>query len=551
MLRATLFALTLGLLLTLRGTPTAYVPVPARPTPDERIAAAMSFLTSRGVDLTGYSAHQLMVENSNPTLYLQGVLTPEGLVKRLGTESLPLFYWQVHVVKAGELRQYWVRVTVDGKAGAFITRLPEMEKGGAVSIDEARRLALAQIPSGVAADITAPATGTKPTTWREVERSTSVMPRRTDHRFVFARDLELPQGAASEHEAPAQERLSVSVQGRKVGGYRNYIKVPETFDTRMSVEDTNAEALYWLAVTADVILILAAVWTMLTLVTRSSAPAARAAFIVLAVLLATTANYTPITMAAEYAPEKPLHAFLLSNVIYLALLACIPAIVTYLMFSAGDALDAQSGERSRTETFKLWLSGHWADPRVRDAMATGLLMGFALGGGEAIFFFVGQTWGPVTLPVGPRWVNTMATPLPFLYPLSIAIGAAITEECAFRLFAIGWLKRLGLPRALVIALPALAWAFQHSREAVYPVWVRGSELVIAGLLISWFYQQTDLLSVICAHYLYDAVTFGWALLTCNDPVAVGGTVATIALIALPGALGLWTRWTTSPARSGP
>ena len=534
MLRVTLLLLSLGLLLTLRGTPTAYVPVPARPTPDERIAAATQALVARGVDLTGYTAHQLMVENANSALWLQGVLTPAGLVEHLKREELPLFYWQVHLVKPGELRQYWVRVQLDGKVGACITRLPEMDKADALKVDEAAKVAQAELPRdrGV---------------WREVERATSVMPRRTDHRFVFARDLSLGVKQADD-EAPAQERYSISVQGTRIGSWRNYIKVPESFDTKMSIEETNAEALYWLAVTADVILVLSAIYVLLAV--KFSPYARRAAFLVLAVLLATVANYTPVTMAAEYAPERPLQAFLLSNTLYLALLACVPALITYLMFTAGDALDAESGEPSRTATFKAWLSGRWADPGLRDAMATGLLYACALGGGEAIFYFVGQTWGPVTLPVGPLWVNTMSTPLPFLYPLSIAIGAAITEECAFRLFAIGWLRRLRLPRVLIFALPAIAWAFQHSREAVYPVWVRGSELVIAGFLISWFFNAADLLACICAHYLYDAVTFGWPLLISADPVARWGTVGTILLIAGPGLLGLVARL-TSRARSAP
>lgn len=523
-MRVTLLLLSLGLLLTLRGTPTAYVPVPARPTPEERIAAATQALVQRGVDLEGYSAHQLMVENMNPTLYLQGVLTPAGLVQLLEREPLPLHYWQVHLVKAGQLRQYWVRVNLSGKVEACVTRLPEMEKGGALTVAEAEKLAREVLPKGA---------------WKEVERATTVMPRRTDHRFVFARDLTLDV-KPSEDEAPAQERFSIAVQGTKVGSWRNYIKVPEAFDTKMSIEDSYAEALYWCAVTADVILILASIWCMLNL--KFNGFAGRAAFIVLVVLLATVANYTPITMASDYAPERPLTAFLLSNTLYLALLACLPALITYLMFAAGDSLDLEG----RAETFKLWLSGHWADTRVRASMATGLAMGCALGGGEAIFYYVGQTFGPVTLPVGPLWVNTMATPLPFLYPLSISIGAAITEECAFRLFAIGWLRRLNFPRVLMFALPALAWAFQHSRESVFPVYVRGSELVIAGLLIGWFYWRSDLLAVICAHYLYDAVTFGWPLLTSSDPVARWGTVATIALIAVPGLLGLISRGRTAP-----
>jgi hypothetical protein len=541
--------LSLGLLLCVRGTPTAYVPVPARPTPPERVETAVRFLSARGADLTGYTAHQVMVQHQTAALYLQKVLTPKGLVERMERDPLPLFYWQIHLVKEGELRQYWVRVTLDGRVGAFVTKLPETAKDESIPVDEARARAVAFVPGGKAS-----VPGTGPTSgpgWREVERAMNVLPKRTDHRFVFARDLDVGKRAgADEDEPPAQERLSVSIQGRTAGGHRTWLKVPEAFDVEQSREDTYADAMFWLSITADVALVLGAVWALLALGGKPReerfSPPLRAALIVMTVLVCTSANYAPITVASDYAPERPLAAFMLSNFLYLALLSAIPAMATYLMLAGGEALDAASGERSRTETFRLWLAGRWGDARVRDAMATGLLYACALGGGEAIFYHLGQSFGPVTLPVEARWVNTMATPFPFLYPLSIGVGAAITEECAFRLFAIGWLRRLGVPKVLALLLPAMAWAFAHSREAVYPVWVRGSELVLGGMLLGWFFLEADLLAVITAHYMYDVVVFGWALVDSADPVARVGSWLVIAVALVPGALGLLARWRNRP-----
>ncbi|MBI4861259.1 MAG: CPBP family intramembrane metalloprotease [Candidatus Riflebacteria bacterium] len=521
MLRITIAALSLGLLFTLRGPPTTYVPVPAAPTAAERLETARRFLLDRGEDLTGFTARQVMIEHEKPVLYLQKTLGPEGLVKRLEREELPLFYWQVHLSRPGDQRQYWVRVTLKGSVGAFSTKLPETDAGQRPGVDPARSRARAFLAERFSL-----------AGWKEVEAATTVLPGRTDHRFVFARELDRLENA--------QERVSVTVQGGRIGGYRNWVKVPETHDLEQSAEETYADALFWTSVTADVLLVLAAAAVLLVGCTRGTLPGtapARAALLVFVTLLITIVNYAPVTLAKEYSPEKPLIAFLGSQLLFLALLGAIPAVGTFLMLAAGEIEDGQTGSASRVESFRRWLDGRWADPLVRRSMGLGLLMGVALGGGEAIFYHIGQLTGTVTLPVGPRYVNTMGTWLPFLFPLSIGIGAGITEECTFRLFATTFLSRK-VPRSLALLVPAMAWAFAHSKESVYPVWARGSELVIGGVLLGWFFLSSDLLAVITAHYLYDVVTFGWAMLGSSDPVAVAGTVLCLGVVVVPGALGL-------------
>jgi hypothetical protein len=521
MVRLVVASLTVCLLLALRGTPTTYVPVGGRPTAVERETIARSHLIAHGVDLEGYEARQIMIVQQAPTLYLQKILGAVGLADVASKRSLPLFYWQVHLSRPEELRQYWVRVTFDGKVGAFTTRLTETDAGRSLGIAEARRIARRLLDE---------THGQGARSFREVETSTTVLPRRTDHRLVFSRALD---GLGQ-----AEERIAIGIQGGRVGGHRNWIKVPESFDVEQSREETYADALFWTSVATDVLLVIAAVATLLGLLGRRRAlgPPARAGLLVFGVLLAAILNYVPVTLASDHSPEKPLVAFLISHVLYLALLAAVPALGTFLMMAAGESLHEEGPDRA--SSFRLWLAGSWGDPRVRRSMASGLLLALALGGGETLFFAVGQGLGLVVLPVQPTWVNSMGTWFPLLYPLSIGVGAAITEECTFRLFAIGLLTRAGTGRFLALLVPAMAWAFAHSRESVFPVWIRGAELVVGGLLLGWFFLETDLLAVITAHYLYDVVAFGWPLLTSGNPTVTAGAVAVVAVAAVPGVLGL-------------
>lgn len=542
-------ALALAITLILFGVPTVYVTVPSKPDPRERELLARRFLESRGFDLTGFDGRQLIIEHQNPTLYLQNVLGRQALADRMAKDPLPLFYWQIHLYKPGEIRQHWVRISLDGRIGAFTTKLGEEESGGRPTIERDRALTSRLLEQSVGSF--------SPGVFKEVETLISVLPKRTDHRFVFARDIDGPAGA--------QERISVSVQGGRLGGYRNWIKVPESFEMKQTSEDTYSDALFWTSVFGDAFLVIAAVATLLILLgpfsgntrrnrdgeeSRVVAPL-RAALLVYGVLIVTVVNYSSVTLASDYSPDKPLCAFLVSHLLYLSLLSAVPALATFLMLSAGQELDRTTEEPSRVESLRRWFSGRFFDPMVLSSMGTGLILAMALGGGELLFYFLGQRYGPVVLPVQPLYANSMGTWLPFLYPLSIGIGAGITEECTFRLFGVLLLRRLRLGRFLSLLLPAMIWAFAHSKEAVFPVWVRGAELVIGGVFLGWSFLETDLLAVITAHYIYDVFAFGWPIFASGNPLATIGTAAVAAVAVVPAMLGLVARCSRSLSGSTP
>ena len=73
----------------------------------------------------------------------------------------------------------------------------------------------------------------------------------------------------------------------------------------------------------------------------------------------------------------------------------------------------------------------------------------------------------------------------------------------------------------------MVWAFGHSTYPIYPVYVRGIELTIAGFVFGWIFLRYGLVTMLVAHYAIDAILLAMPLL-----LAAGGTYLVYGLVAI-------------------
>ena len=118
---------------------------------------------------------------------------------------------------------------------------------------------------------------------------------------------------------------------------------------------------------------------------------------------------------------------------------------------------------------------------------------------------------------------------------------AVTEEGTYRLFGISLARRYLKSTTLAVLLPAIIWAFAHSNYAVFPVYLRGIELTIGGVLFGVAFLRLGLLTCIIAHYVVDAVLIGIPLLTAGTASYRGAGLVVVGLALVPAALGLVSR----------
>ena len=82
------------------------------------------------------------------------------------------------------------------------------------------------------------------------------------------------------------------------------------------------------------------------------------------------------------------------------------------------------------------------------------------------------------------------------------------------------------------------WAFAHSSYAVFPIYIRGIELTIAGLIFGVAFLRLGLLTCIVAHFVVDAVLIGMPLLSSGNAAYVVSGVIVMGIALVPAALGL-------------
>jgi membrane protease YdiL (CAAX protease family) len=129
--------------------------------------------------------------------------------------------------------------------------------------------------------------------------------------------------------------------------------------------------------------------------------------------------------------------------------------------------------------------------------------------------------------------------LPFLLPLLVGFTAAISEEFLFRFFAIPFFKKYFRYTFLALLIPAIIWAFGHSSYPVFPVYVRGIELTLAGLFFGWIFIRFGLWTCLVAHYAINAILLSMPLLESSNNFYIFSGVFIILLALIPAIFSLF------------
>ena len=73
------------------------------------------------------------------------------------------------------------------------------------------------------------------------------------------------------------------------------------------------------------------------------------------------------------------------------------------------------------------------------------------------------------------------------------------------MFSISFLTRFLRSKTIAILIPAVVWGFLHSNYYVEPIYSRGVELALVGIVLGWAYLRFGILSAILCHYTYNSV----------------------------------------------
>jgi membrane protease YdiL (CAAX protease family) len=333
----------------------------------------------------------------------------------------------------------------------------------------------------------------------------------------------------------------VRVQGDEIGLYEHDYKVPEGFEREVKSTTSRGLLLTLIAFGLMVVLGVAAI-VVAVRSARFESLRWRLGFVsgglVFAAYLVMIFNSWP-QVKAQYATQIPYAVYIGLAIAVQAIVALLFGLLVLVCTAAGDV------EARRFRPAMVAGLGSLGGRRFLATTVHGYGFAFLFLGYVTLFYLFGRRYLGVWMPAEGPYSEVFSTSIPFLAPLAISIVAAVSEEATFRLFAVPYLARRlgggGAALVLGLVLPAAVWAFAHSTYQVYPVWVRGIELTIAGTAFGILVLKAGILAAVIAHYVIDAVFISTPLITSGDPGYATAGILVVALAAAPAVFALAMR----------
>ena len=480
---------------------------------------ADAYVRGLGVDPDTFESTLTFQVDAGPATFLQRVVGLEETT-RMAREELALWNWRVRWFRSGEKEEFVLRLTPSGRPLRFRHAIPEAAAGDSIGQDSARVIAAAFVTNRLGIELES---------WRLDDQSTRARDKRVDHSFTWELIGSEIEWRPDDPEAgTASRRLTVGVQGSEVGEFSQFLKVPETFQREQTSEESLGGLLALVSIGLLVVLVIAALVVAIVLYKKDQVrwrPGFYAGAVVTAVVLLSSLLSFPL-FKDLYNTNIPFAIFVAVAVIGSVLGGVIFGLAIWVCTAAGESLASESfggGLGALSD----WFAGRWFTRRAAAETLRGYAVGLGFLGYITLFYILGTRYLGVWLPADSPHSDLLSMYLPWLVPLLISIQAALSEEILFRFFGISFLKRYVKYTFIALLIPAMVWAFGHSTYPIYPVYVRGIELTIAGFIFGWIFLRYGLVTMLVAHYAIDAILLAMPLL-----LAAGGTYRVYGLVAM-------------------
>ena len=484
---------------------------------EQAYQAAEAYLDRLGYDLTDYESAQVFSYSSLQQVFLERTLGLEE-TNRLVRDWVSVWYWNIRWFKPLQKEELRVRIDPGGRIVGFTHSILESDEGASLSEEDARVIAetfLTDVQGFQLGD------------YESIEASSIERPNRMDHTFTY-RKKDFVVGDDGHY------RLRVTVKGDKAGYFAEGLKVPETFSrnyreirSRAGLL-TNIASVFFFALGIAMVVVLVRKYRQQTLIWRA---ALGVGILVAATSFLGTVNGYPITRFG-YDTTQSFVSFILTFIFGGLLGAVLSGIMIALSGTAGGAA-ALDVEGWKNPLARLSLRG-WRSANFARVTLIGYGLAFAHLGYVTIFYILGNdylgVWSPAAMT---QYSNTYSTYLPWIYPLLIGLLAATMEEFFFRLLAISLLIRYLKSTYLAVLIPAIVWAFLHANYPQEPIYIRGLELTVVGVIFGIVFLRYGVWATIISHYVYNCFLGIYPMVQSDSLYFKVSGILAVAIIFIP------------------
>ncbi len=480
---------------------------------------AADYIQAQGFDLKGYDKTIIFYSDYYASTYLQktqGIKKSNELIRK----GIPVWFWRVRWFK--ELQKEGFIVDVDPSTGEivrFYYSVLDDEKGANLSESQARAMAEEKVALQ----------GIDLKDYTLKDSTTKRQKQRTDYYFDWEKkDYKIKD---------ATLRVKVDIYGGKLGRYKRYLKVPEEFSRYIERETSFGEVLYMVSNIAMFLLTIAVIVVLIVHAKQIKVNwrwkfGLIFACIVVASEILAFLNRMPL-LWNSYPDAISKFVFIMMSSEEGLIIAFSIGLMIFAYGCAGDLLSRDLWQTKMPLLNPANNKYSSASQEIAPILIVGYSLGFIFLGYITLFYLIGTKFFNIWMPPNTEYSNILGTSMPFLFPLTIALGAAIKEEFMYRLFAISFLKRYLRLTWLVVFIPALIWGFAHSNYPIFPNYVRGIELTVFGIVLGITFLKYGLETVMIAHFIINASLAGLPLLKSHNPYFIISGVVVISLALIP------------------
>jgi hypothetical protein len=480
-------------------------------------ALAEKFLREQGLATAGFRNLTLFDPDDEARIYLEREM---GLkeANRLMQDGVSVWRWRARWFRPPQQEEMLVYLNPAGAVVGFSHVVPEAAPGAKLSMDSARRLADEFLAGRTRAG------------QRLVEEQLRERPARYDYVFTWEQE--------GFRAKDATYRRSIVVQGDRIGQYSEYLYVPEKWKREFATLRSSNELYYQAAAVVYVLLILAAVVVLIQSLRRRVIrwkPLLIIAATVGVLMVVNEWNSIPFTI--DSMPTSSPYSQSLLRALLLGLGAGVGVFFYVILAAAPGEPLYRELEPKRLSLLRL--------PSLRAIKTKDFFLAAVVGYGFAAFhlafvvafYIVGRRFG-VWSPQDVSYSDFLSTRLPWIYPLTISLLAATSEEFWFRLLAIPLLKRYLRLTWVAVIIPAFLWGFLHATYPQQPGYIRGLEVGIIGVAAGFLMLRFGIVATLVWHYTVDAIMIGMFLFQAGSwyfrlsGLLVGGAVVFPLVVSL-------------------
>jgi len=464
------------------------------------LTIAAQYLTDTGHDTLNYKCAILFSMDAPANQYLQKTTGFQGLKDFVQNNNFDMFLWLVRFYKEQQNEGFRMAISATtGEVVSFKHIISDDESRKEVSKEESKRKVIAFLKKRFDFD---------EELYSLQGDFLTALDNRNDYSFSWQKKTVSIPWSDEENNGTAKLVTGATISGNEILSFaKNSLKIPEKFSRHLARLKNTGNNISTVVICLYTLLYVFAVYFLVARRNHLAVHTSKRFYLFLAGIsfflsLLSHLNYFQEVLF-DYNTTSPLNDYLLRVVLNVFRGAVFINVGLLMPCLSGELLHFEMFKEKKEGAFTHYIHSTFFSKSLAHSILMGYLIAIILLGLQAFLVSFGQKYLGVW--VEHSWLGTLSSAyFPFLAALTIGFQASVREEMMFRLFAISWGKKVFKSTIMAVIISSLLWGFTHSGYQVFPMWFRGVEVTILGFFISFVYLRFGLISVIVAHYLFDA-----------------------------------------------